>query len=151
MPDRSKGDGSYCAYTGCYWGMQLMRAGWSVHVGQGVQGNTRGQILILSPLVTLSPTRHSASSHSSSSSSSRAAAAAAATHSAGSKPARACRTPEETSRGGRSHVPTSAVPTSTTGKIAACGLEHMLRHICNARSRWIMSSRRAVAAAQWPP
>ena len=48
-------------HTGCYWGMQLMRAGRSVHVGQGVQGNTRGQILILSPLVTLSPTRHSAS------------------------------------------------------------------------------------------
>ena len=41
-------------HTGCYWGMQLMRAGRSVHVGQGVQGNTRGQILILSPLVTLS-------------------------------------------------------------------------------------------------
>jgi hypothetical protein len=34
----------------------LMRAGRSVHAGQGVQGNTRGQILILSPLVTFSPT-----------------------------------------------------------------------------------------------
>ena len=56
----------------------------------------------------------------------RAAATAAAAHSAGSKPARACRTPEETLRGGRSHVPTSAVPTSATGKIAACGLEHIV-------------------------
>jgi hypothetical protein len=34
----------------------LMRAGRSMHAGQGVQGNTRGQILILSPLVTFSPT-----------------------------------------------------------------------------------------------
>ena len=49
----------------CSWGiilsswnltLVLMRAGRSVHAGQGVQGNTRGQNLILSPLVTFSPT-----------------------------------------------------------------------------------------------
>ena len=66
------------------------------------------------------------SKHSSSSSSSRAAAA---THSAGSKPARACRTPEEASRGGRSHAPTSAAPTSATCIIAACGLALRLAHL----------------------